>query len=60
VPTLLTGDPAVIEHELAEHGLRFERWPARTRLDPGADQSAILATYAEEIARIQQQSPPAS
>ena len=55
LPRLLTSDAELIQQELTRRGLRFERWPARNALEPGADQSAILAAYAEEIERIQQQ-----
>lgn len=43
----------MITHHLGEHGIRFQRWPARQQLPAGADQEAILAAYAEEVARVQ-------
>ena len=38
---------------LADHGIRFQRWPARQPLPAGADQEAILAAYADEVAQVQ-------
>lgn len=52
-PDLLTTDGSAIQGELAERGIRFERWPARRELVAGADPAAILAAYATEIARVQ-------
>jgi 1,2-dihydroxy-3-keto-5-methylthiopentene dioxygenase len=53
LPELVTSDPAVIAQHLAEHSIRFQRWPARQQLPAGADQEAILAAYANEVARVQ-------
>lgn len=53
LPELVTSDPAGIAQHLAEHGIHFQRWPARRQLPGGADQEAILAAYAEEVARVQ-------
>lgn len=53
LPELLTSDAELIQRELGSRGIRFERWPARTELPAGADQAAILQTYASEIERIQ-------
>jgi 1,2-dihydroxy-3-keto-5-methylthiopentene dioxygenase len=53
LPELVTSDAAVIADELAQRGIRFERWPARAELDAAAEPAQILATYAEEIARVQ-------
>jgi len=53
LPELVTSDADVIAAELARRGIRFERWPARAELDVAADPAQILATYAEEIARVQ-------
>jgi 1,2-dihydroxy-3-keto-5-methylthiopentene dioxygenase len=53
LPELVTSDAAVIAAELARRGIRFERWPARAELDAASDPAQILATYAEEIARVQ-------
>jgi 1,2-dihydroxy-3-keto-5-methylthiopentene dioxygenase len=47
-------DPELIQAELAERGIRFERWPARPLMEAGATPEAILATYREEIARVQE------
>jgi 1,2-dihydroxy-3-keto-5-methylthiopentene dioxygenase len=54
LPQLLTSDPELIASELRQRGIGFERWPARATLAPDADQAAILAAYAPEIARVQQ------
>jgi 1,2-dihydroxy-3-keto-5-methylthiopentene dioxygenase len=53
LPELVTSDADVIAAELARRGIHFERWPARAELDVAADPAQILATYAEEIARVQ-------
>ena len=52
-PRLDSQEPRVIEHELLQRGIRFERWPARQTLEPGADQHSILKAYADEVARVQ-------
>jgi 1,2-dihydroxy-3-keto-5-methylthiopentene dioxygenase len=54
LPQLLTSDPELIASELRQRGIGFERWPARATLASDADQAAILAAYAPEIARVQQ------
>jgi 1,2-dihydroxy-3-keto-5-methylthiopentene dioxygenase len=60
-PQLVTDDPHRIRRELGERGIRFERWSARSiaagtapadGTGEGLDQEAILARYAEEIARL--------
>lgn len=48
--SLTDGDQ--IQAFLAEQGVRFERWQAEQPLDEEADQDAILAAYAEEVARL--------
>ncbi|KMM16931.1 acireductone dioxygenase [Synechococcus sp. GFB01] len=53
LPELVTSDPALIERELAGHGIAFQRWPARARLGEGASQEQILAAYGDEVARVQ-------
>ena len=53
LPSLVCNDPASIQAALDERGVGFEQWPAAHDLPPGADQSAILATYATEVARVQ-------
>ena len=53
LPELVTSDPATIAQHLGEHGIRFQRWPARQQLPAGADQEQILAAYAAEVARVQ-------
>jgi 1,2-dihydroxy-3-keto-5-methylthiopentene dioxygenase len=52
-PLLESGDGAVIARELGARGVRFERWATPVSLPAGADQAAILAAYADEIARVQ-------
>jgi 1,2-dihydroxy-3-keto-5-methylthiopentene dioxygenase len=52
-PRWQSSDPAEIGRELERRGIRFERWPARAALEPGATEASILATYAPEIARVQ-------
>ncbi len=47
-----TDDGAAIAAALAPHGVRFERWTADVALAPGADQAAILAAYATDVARL--------
>ena len=53
LPELVTSDPALIAQHLGDHGIRFQRWPARQPLPAGADQEAILAAYAHEVAEVQ-------
>jgi 1,2-dihydroxy-3-keto-5-methylthiopentene dioxygenase len=52
-PELITSDLAMIQQHLGSRGIHFERWPARQQLPSGADQEAILAAYADEVARVQ-------
>ena len=52
-PHQVCTDPGSIQAELRARGLDFEQWPTRQNLAPGADQSASLSAYAEEIGRIQ-------
>ncbi|KEF41138.1 MAG: acireductone dioxygenase [Cyanobium sp. CACIAM 14] len=52
-PLLESVDGVVIARELAARGVRFERWETPVELPFGADQAAILAAYADEIARVQ-------
>ena len=54
LPNLVCNDPASIQAALDERGVGFEQWPAAHALPPGADQSAILATYATEVARVKE------
>jgi 1,2-dihydroxy-3-keto-5-methylthiopentene dioxygenase len=54
LPELLTSDAELIISELAQRGIAFERWPARKQLSTAASQEEILAAYASEIARVQQ------
>ena len=53
MPEHLISDGALIQQELGERGIQFQRWPARASLPEGADQAAILAAYAEEVAAVQ-------
>ena len=55
LPNLVCNDPASIQAALDERGVGFEQWPAAHALPPDADQSAILATYATEVARVQKE-----
>lgn len=52
-PDRLSTDVDAIRSELAERGIRYERWPARRELAPGADPATVLEAYASEIARVQ-------
>ena len=52
-PLLRSSDATVIARELGARGVRFERWAAPAALAADADQAAILAAYAAEIARVQ-------
>jgi len=53
-PPWSTDDPERIQAELGTRGIRFERWPAQANLEAGATPETILATYREEIDRVQQ------
>ena len=57
---LHTHDRALIETELKQRGIGFERWPTQTQLDPGASQEEILAAYKPDIQRTQALMPFAS
>ncbi|WP_409283179.1 1,2-dihydroxy-3-keto-5-methylthiopentene dioxygenase [Pseudomonas protegens] len=37
---------------LAEQGIRFERWPATTRIEPGASQQEVIEAYREQVDRL--------
>ena len=43
----------MIAQALAERGLGYERWPVKPELPAAADQAAVLAAYAAEIAQVQ-------
>jgi len=45
-------DPVAIAHRLGERGVRFERWRADAELSQSADDEAVLAAYAEPVARL--------
>ncbi|NLS28544.1 Acireductone dioxygenase [Sphingomonas sp. S2M10] len=50
-PLLDTSDPITIAETLAMQGVRFERWPSRP-ISGDADQEAVLAAFAPEVARL--------
>ena len=50
---LESDDAEVIAQALAERGLGYERWPVKPELPAAADQAAVLAAYAAEIAQVQ-------
>ena len=52
-PLVQSSDGDRIASELAGRGVRFERWATPVTLAAEADQAAILAAYASEIARVQ-------
>ena len=52
VAQLDTRDGAEIAARLDEIGVRFERWRTRAPLAAGADDQAVLAAYADDIARL--------
>ena len=37
---------------LAEQGIRFERWSAATRIEPGASQQEVIEAYREQVDRL--------
>jgi 1,2-dihydroxy-3-keto-5-methylthiopentene dioxygenase len=49
---LTTSDPAEIAAGLSEIGVVFERWAAEAQLSADADDAAVLAAYAGDIARL--------
>ncbi|MFM2080521.1 MAG: hypothetical protein RLZZ124_840 [Cyanobacteriota bacterium] len=53
LPILAGNDPGLITAALAERGIAFERWPARSSLPEAAGPEAILRAYAPEIERVQ-------
>lgn len=53
LPSFSSNHPEHIREALAKRGIDFERWTASVKLDPAADPSEIIATYAQEIARVQ-------
>ena len=50
--TQIVLDHTAIAGELASIGVRFERWQANVSLAEDADQDAVLAAYAEDVARL--------
>ncbi|SDL41212.1 1,2-dihydroxy-3-keto-5-methylthiopentene dioxygenase [Modicisalibacter muralis] len=55
-PLLSTHDGERIAAELSAHGVRFERWATPAALDTDADQDAVLAAYADDVARLKAES----
>lgn len=49
--TFRSEEPEAIRARLAELDVRYDQWPTRELADD-ADQEAVLAAYAEEVARI--------
>ncbi|MEU0850824.1 cupin [Streptomyces flaveolus] len=47
--SLRTTDPERIGAALAPLGVRYEQWPVRDDLPPGAAPEAVLAAYADEV-----------
>jgi len=45
-------DAGTIAARLADIGVTFERWETPAALAPGADQDAVLAAYAGDVARL--------
>lgn len=54
-PSVSTTDPAAISTHLGTIGIRFEQWTAGADLADSADQEAVLAAYASDVARIKAQ-----
>lgn len=52
--TFRSEEPAAIRTRLAELDVRYDQWPTRQLADD-ADQDAVLAAYAEEVARISEE-----
>lgn len=52
--TFRSEEPAAIRTRLAELDVRYDQWPTRELADD-ADQTAVLAAYAEEVARISEE-----
>jgi 1,2-dihydroxy-3-keto-5-methylthiopentene dioxygenase len=49
VPVLRTDDPAQIEKELAEFGIRFDQWPVSPELPATATADDVMAAYREQV-----------
>lgn len=50
-----TGTHAEIARELAQVGVRFERWEASQPVVPGASQDEVIAAYRSDIERLQRE-----
>jgi len=48
-------DFTAIRNQLDKIGVQFERWTANCPLSPDADQTSVLAAYADSIDRLKQQ-----
>ena len=51
-PLLVSHDPLTIRQELRQRGIGFERWPVRTRLPQGADQTTVLQAFRTDVERV--------
>ena len=51
-PLLETSDGVRIAQELAQAGVRFERWAADRELPAGADQETVIAAYRSSIEKL--------
>ncbi|MEV7420655.1 cupin [Streptomyces sp. NPDC089919] len=47
-----TSDPRAVATALAAVGVRYEQWPVRDDVPPGADPDTVLAAYREEVERL--------
>ncbi|MDT0269457.1 cupin [Streptomyces sp. DSM 44915] len=47
-----TTDPTEIRAALAPLGVRYERWPVRDDVPPGADPATVLAAYRTEVEKL--------
>ena len=54
-PRLETRDHAAIARELGARGIRFERWQANAKLEPGASQDEVISAYAGDIDRLKRE-----
>ncbi|WP_048307648.1 acireductone dioxygenase [Halomonas sp. PR-M31] len=54
-PIVSTHEGERIAAELAFHGVRFERWTLQPNVESNANQDAVLAAYAEDVARLKKE-----
>ena len=59
-PLLVSHDPLTIRQELGQRGIGFERWPVRTRLPQGADQTTVLRAFRTDVERVLSEAEHAS